>query len=90
MTQFTLETQHCVKAMCEYKLLGTEFTKLSSHAQSHLLVNLTFSNNFAELFKTNFTILIGVHRSNGFVHNLLELSVLQVGSDHHLQNLTDA
>ena len=60
-----------------------------SHVQGHFLVDLTSSNNFAKLFITNFPILVGVNRPDGLVYNLLELRVLQVVADHHLQHLEE-
>ena len=64
--------------------------KLTSngHRQGHFLVKFRFVDYFAKFLKTDFPIVILVQRAHSFIHDLLELGVLQVGSHHLLQDLT--
>lgn len=57
------------------------------HSSTQLLFQVSLSDNFTKLLETYFAVLITIDRPHGLVHNLLQLRVLQIGANHHLQNL---
>lgn len=57
------------------------------HVDDHLLMYIRVAHHATELLERNLPVLVAVREQNGLVHDLLQLSVLQVVADHHLEDL---
>jgi len=58
-----------------------------SHFHHHLSVDVCVPDHLAKLLKVDLSIVVLVVEENSFVHDLLQLGVLQVVAHHHLQHL---
>ena len=58
-----------------------------SHINNHFFVNVSVSNHFTKLFKTNFSVSVLVSEENCLIHDLLQLCLFQIVTNHHLQYL---
>lgn len=60
------------------------------NVHNHLLMDVRVTHDCAELLETDLAVLILVGKEYSLVNDLLQLRVLQVVADHHLQYLKKA
>ena len=69
------------------RALGVVAVRDALDIDNHFFVNVGVGHHLAELLEVDLPVLVLVGEENGLVDNLLELSVFQIGADHHFQHL---